>query len=230
MQLNKRRIEGGRFTAKIKTIPAAIVVLVISLVAAACGDNTATSTPPTVAATTAATSAAATTAALTSAAATTTALTTGAATSAASTTSSVTTAAVTTAPVVSSNATASATTATATTAAAPGSAGVGQAKVSLANTTVQAGSTVDVDGDGFPTNSWVTIQFGPGATTRQVASLALTDATGKFKVPLILSTYGDGSKIEPGNNIIQAITQDGKVSATTMFTIVPAPATATPKA
>lgn len=209
MQLNIRILEDERFARKVKSLPVASVFLVLSLLAAACGDNTSTTTPPTVAATTApaATTAAATTAATTPIPATTAALTSATMTSAAATT-------------------ATGTTAPAETAASSSS--PGQAKVSLANTTVQAGATIDVTGEGFPTNSWVTIGVGPGATTRQVASLALTDNTGKFKVPLILSSYGDGSKIEPGANLIQAITQDGKVTASLTFTIVPAPATTTP--
>jgi hypothetical protein len=102
--------------------------------------------------------------------------------------------------------------------------------VSLDNSTAQAGTTIAVKGEGFPANSWVTIEFGPGTTTRQVASLALVDNTGKFNSPLILSAYGDGSKLVPGANLIKATSQDGKVTASITFNIVPAPATTTPKA
>jgi D-xylose transport system substrate-binding protein len=86
-------------------------MLAISLVLAACGDNTATTAPVATTAAPAATTAAATTAAATTAAATTAAATTAAATTAAATTAAATTAAATTA---------AATTAAATTAASAG--------------------------------------------------------------------------------------------------------------
>ena len=93
----------------------AVSMLVISILLAACGDNTATAPAPTTAAAVAATTAAATTAAATTAAvATTAAATTAAATTAAATTAAATTAAATTAAVT----TAAATTAAVTTAAA----------------------------------------------------------------------------------------------------------------
>jgi arabinogalactan oligomer/maltooligosaccharide transport system substrate-binding protein len=91
-----------------------VALMMLGLVLAACGDNTATTAPA--ATTAAATTAAATTAAATTAAATTAAATTAAATTAAATTAAATTAAATTAAAT----TAAATTAAATTAASGG--------------------------------------------------------------------------------------------------------------
>lgn len=91
----------------------AVSMLAVSLLLAACGDNTATTAPVATTAAPAATTAAATTAAATTAAATTAAATTAAATTAAATTAAATTAAATTAAAT----TAAATTAAATTAA-----------------------------------------------------------------------------------------------------------------
>lgn len=98
----------------------AVSMLLISLVLAACGDNTATTAPVATTAAPAATTAAATTAAATTAAATTVAATTAAATTAAATTAAATTAAATTAAATTAatTTTAAATTTTAATTAA----------------------------------------------------------------------------------------------------------------
>lgn len=209
-----------------KFIPLILSLLAVSLLLAACGDSTATSIPPTPAVTTAAaTTALATTAPVATTAAATTAVvtTTAAATTAASTTVAATTAAVTTVSVT----TASVATTPAATSAGTGASG-GAAKISLQNTTALIGSTINVAGEGFPANTWLTIQFGPNDTTRSVASLALSDAGGKFSTPLILSAYGDGSAITPGRNTILVATQDGKISTMTSLTLSAPAATATP--
>lgn len=107
-----------KFLAFKRLSAAVLLMLVLTAVLAACGDNTATTAP-------AATTAAATTAAATTAAATTAAATTAAATTAAATTASATTAAATTAAATTAAATtAAATTAAATTAATTGGNGI----------------------------------------------------------------------------------------------------------
>ncbi|MBN9389764.1 MAG: hypothetical protein J0I20_17185 [Chloroflexi bacterium] len=216
MQLNNQKFAGVRAGLRFQSLTVAVVFLGLSLLVSACGDNTATTAPTTAASTT---TPASTTAPATTAAATTAAMTTAAVTTpAAATTGTATTAAMTTA-----SATTTAPTASGTTAAAVAS--TGPAKLSLDNPTAQAGTTIQVKGEGYPANSWVTIEFGPGTTTRQVASLALVDSTGKFNSPLILRAYGDGSDIEPGANLIKATTQDGSVTANITFNITPATAT-----
>jgi hypothetical protein len=192
-----------------------LVLLMVGLLAA-CGDNTATTAPATTAAATTATlgaTPAATTAVTTAISATTAAVTS---TIAAPTTAAsvLTTAAVTT--VV--------TTSTAATTAAGSGTATGTPAIKLPSDTVVAGTTITITGEGFPGDTWLTIQFGPGETPRENASLALTDASGRFQGQLILNAYGDGSRIVPGKNIIVVATQDGKVKTSASLTIQPAPA------
>lgn len=215
-----------------KALPVGLLTLLaISLLLAACGDNTATATPPTTAAATtaAATTVAATTAAVTTASATTApaATTASAATTAAATTSTTTTTAAASTTSAAATTASGVTTPAATTASA--STASGTPKVNLQNTTALIGTTITVAGEGFPANTWLTIQFGPNDTTRSVASLALSGADGKFSAPLILSAYGDGSAITPGKNTILVSTQDGKVTSTTSLTLTAPATTATPK-
>jgi hypothetical protein len=213
MQNNNPEIQAAALTGKLnpRTLLMSLVLLTVGLLLAACGDNTATTAPAatTSAATTGTTTSAATTAAMTTPAATTA--------SAAATTSAGITAAVTT----SAPTTAVATTGVAATA---GTGASGTARITLPGDSAVAGTTLDISGEGFPPDSWLTVKFGPGDTTRENASLALTDPAGKFKTQLILSAYGDGSKIMPGKNTIEVASQDGQVKATTSLTIQAAPA------
>ncbi|MDB5081105.1 MAG: hypothetical protein JWP00_3029 [Chloroflexi bacterium] len=199
-----------------------LVLLMVGLLAA-CGDNTATTAP--------ATTAAATTAPLGATPAATTAVTTAISATTAAVTSTIaavtsTIAAPTTAASVLTTAavTTVVTTSTAATTAAGSGTATGTPAIKLPSDTVVAGTTITITGEGFPGDTWLTIQFGPGETPRENASLALTDASGKFQGQLILNAYGDGSRIVPGKNIIVVATQDGKVKTSASLTIQPAPA------
>ncbi len=211
MQLNKMEAPATSLTPKPALVLGLGFLLGLSLLLVACGDNTSTAQTgsPTLAPTTA--SAAATTVAATTAALTTTAanVTTVAATSPAAATTSVAT---TTAPL------------TATTAAiASGS----KPSIALSSDSIEIGQKLNIIGQGFPPNGWVTVEFKPegDTATRGVASLALADATGKCNTDLILSSYGDGSPIKAGKNTILVITQDTKLQATTSVNLLPKPET-----
>ncbi|HEX2912875.1 MAG TPA: hypothetical protein VH186_18865 [Chloroflexia bacterium] len=207
MKINRTAGNGTGTKSKSYVMLAGLLLLSVSMLLAACGDSTATQS----AAPASTVTAAATTAAATTSTATTAASTTAAATTAASTTSAAVT-------------TAAASTAASSSGSNTGAGASGNPTVTVAGDTVQAGTVMQVTGTGFPANTWLSVQVGPGQTPRDNASVALTDANGKFTTGVILNSYGDGSKIQPGQNIVQVVSQDGKIKSSTTVNITAAPA------
>lgn len=190
-----------------------LLLLVFSLLLAACGDATATAlstaTPPTSAVTI-------TTAAIT------------VATTTATSTTSTTATATTTAPATAQAAvpTAPGSNTSPATAVGPTTLATYHPVISLSSPSVAVGGSLTVSGEGYPANTKLAIQLGPEGGPIATDSRATSDASGKFTSKVFFVTYPDGSVIQAGHCALAVSTEDGLVKTGAVVPVVEAPAVA----